>query len=120
MINAGEFNKKIDILRHSKITDAEGFYTIETVKICSAWAKINTTRGYTLIQSGTNFEQATTAFLIRKPSVEIKRKDVVLFNGVEWSIDYLNNIDEQDIFVELQCKQFNNDNNGTGGGNGTV
>lgn len=120
MINAGDFDKKIEIVRHTKMTDAAGFDTVSTVVITSAWAKVNTTRGFTMITNGTNFEEATTAFLIRKPNVEIRRKDIVRFNGLDWRIDYLNNIDEQNIFVELQCKQVNNDNNGTGGSDGEV
>lgn len=120
MINAGDFNKKIDIVRHTKMTDAAGFDTVSDVIIASAWAKVNTTRGFTLIANGTNFEQATTAFLIRKPTVDIKRKDFVRFDGVDWRIEYLNNIDEANTFVELQCKQVNNENRGTGGSDGEV
>jgi SPP1 family predicted phage head-tail adaptor len=115
MINAGDFNKQIDIMRHTTITDEAGFDTVSDVVVCSAWAKVNTTRGYKLISNGTNFEDATTSFVIRHPNVEIKRKDFVRFNGIDWSIEYLNNIDEQNTFVELQCKQVNNQNNGMGG-----
>lgn len=119
MINAGDFNKRIDIVRHNVITDKDGFTTTtETVKVASAWAKVNTTRGFTLISQGTNFEQATTAFLIRKPSAEIKRKDIVRFKNLDWSIEYLNDIDEDGRFIELQCRQVNNENRIAGGQNG--
>jgi SPP1 family predicted phage head-tail adaptor len=120
MINAGDFNERIDIVRHTPIVDADGFKTVQTTKIVSAWAKVSTVAGITLITNNTNFENATTRFLIRKPNIEIKRKDVVQFHGLDWQIRYLNDINEAGKFVELQCEQANNDNRATGGEDGEV
>lgn len=105
MINAGDFNKRITIVRDTTTTDADGFKTVSRATVVSAWAKVNTTKGITLITQGSNFENVTTRLLIRKPSVSITRKDIVLFSSKEWKIRYLNNIDEGDIFMELQVEE---------------
>lgn len=105
MINAGEFDKRIEIKRPVKTTDASGFETDSLETICTAWAKISTTKGFTLIANQTDFENATTRMLIRKPSVEISRKDIVVFKGIDWRIKYLNEIDHDGAFVELQVQE---------------
>lgn len=106
MINAGEFNRRIEIVRDAKTDDGEGFKSSTRTTVCKAWAKINTTKGFTLIAQGSNFEDATTRMLIRKPTAEISRKDIVLYKGKEWRIRYLNDINDGLKFVELQVEEI--------------
>jgi SPP1 family predicted phage head-tail adaptor len=105
MINAGDFNQRITIVRDTPSDDGEGFNSKTRTTVVSAWAKVNTTKGFTLISQGSNFENATTRLLIRKPNASISRKDLVLFKGREWKIRYLNDIDEAGVFVELQVEE---------------
>lgn len=109
MINAGDFNRRITIIRRVSTTDADGFKANTDTVITKAWAKVNTTKGITLVNNGSDFEDVTTRFLIRYPSVEISRKDLVLFKGREWRIRYLNDIDEGDKFLELQVEGIRQD-----------
>lgn len=104
MINAGEFNRRITIVRRTDTTDTAGFKTPVEVVVCKAWAKIKTTAGYQLVTQGTDFEDATTAFKIRMPRVEIKKTDVVKYKDREWQIRYFNDIDEAGKFLELQVE----------------
>lgn len=106
MINAGEFNRRITIISRAKATDGDGFGTPTDTEVCKAWAKINSTKGYTLVAQGSNFEDATTRMLIRKPAVEISRKHIVLYKDKEWRIRYLNDLyDEGNALVELQVEE---------------
>ena len=105
MINAGDFNRRITIVRRTKTTNNNGFDTFTETEVCKAWAKVNTTKGYTLVASGSNFEDATTGLVIRQPRVAIDRKDIVKFASKEWRIRYLNVIDEANKFVELQVEE---------------
>ena len=105
MINAGDFRHRIIIVRRTQNTDGQGFKTPTETEVVKAWAKINTTKGYTLVSQGSNFEDATTRFLIRTPSETILRTDIVLFRGKEWRIRYLNNIDQSNELTELQCEE---------------
>ena len=71
----------------------------------SAYASVKTTKGFTLIKSGTDFEKAFTNFTIRMPKSVITRDMEVDFNGKTYSIEYLNNVDEENTFLEIQAKE---------------
>ena len=103
--NAGKFNCKIQIVRDTTVIDSEGFPTSEPTVILTTWAMVKTTKGFTLIANGTDFEKATTNFTIRHPSVEISRKDKIHFNSKVYEILYLNNVDEANVLLEIQAKE---------------
>ena len=65
MINAGDYNKKISIYQIEEIEDNDGFVTKNEVIILEPFSKVKTTKGYTLIASGSDFEKAYTNFTIR-------------------------------------------------------
>ena len=50
--NAGQFNHKIEIVRETITTDAQGFKHSESVVILSPYARVKTTKGFTLIANG--------------------------------------------------------------------
>ena len=107
MINAGEYNKKIAIIRVNLEEDAEGFHALGVPDITEGmevWAKVKTTRGYTLIANNTDFENAYTNFTIRYPKKEITRDMLIFYNGKYYTIEYLNNIDEANVELEIQAK----------------
>lgn len=105
MINAGKYNKKIRIVRIDEEVDKAGFKVppVETV-ILNTWASVKTTKGYTLIQNNSDFEKAYTNFTIRFPNVEITRDMFVKYAEKIYSIEYLNNINEKGIELEIQAK----------------
>lgn len=104
MINAGEYNKKISIFKETTKEDSAGFITKTKSIVLDAWAKVKTTRGYTLIQNNTDFEKAYTNFTIRFPKKEITRDMLIAYNSKIYTIEYLNNIDESNVELEIQAK----------------
>lgn len=104
MINAGEYNKRISIFKEEVTEDNAGFKVKSKSIVLSAWAKVKTTKGYTLIKNNTDFEQAYTNFTIRFPRKEITRDMLIEYNGKIYTIEYLNNIDEANIELEIQAK----------------
>lgn len=104
--NAGQFSHKIEIVRETITTDAQGFKHSESVVILSPYARVKTTKGFTLIANGSDFEKATTNFTIRYPVTTITRDDVILFRGKRYEIQYINNVDEANIELELQAKEI--------------
>lgn len=105
MINAGNYNKKISIYQMVISEDDAGFKTKTKSIILNAYAKVKTTKGFTLIANNTDFEKAYTNFTIRFPrKVEISRDMLIEYNGKTYSIEYLNNIDEKNIELEIQAK----------------
>lgn len=104
-INPGKYNKKIEIVSIQLKEDSSGFKKVETEKtILKVYAKVKTTAGYTLLKNDTDFEKAYTKFLIRYPKIKIKRDMFVIYNNKRYSIEYLNNVDEENIELEIQAK----------------
>ena len=104
MINAGKYNKKIDIKSIVEKEDSEGFKTKVETTILTTYANVKTTRGYTLIENNSDFEKAYTNFTIRYPKVTITRDMLIEYNSKKYSIEYINNIDEDNVELELQAK----------------
>lgn len=111
MINAGDYDKKISIYQIEEVEDNDGFVSKTEVIILEPYAKLKTTKGFTLIASGSDFEKAYTNFTIRySKKIEdtyynSNRKMYVKYKNKTFTIEYLNNIDEADIELELQCKR---------------
>jgi SPP1 family predicted phage head-tail adaptor len=105
MINAGSFNRKIDIYSVVIGKDAQGFMTRTRTLVLSPYASVKTTKGFTLIKNGSDFEKAYTNFTIRYPHAAINRDMEIDFRGKTYTIEYLNNVDEADTLLEIQAKE---------------
>ena len=105
MINAGDYNKKISIFKVTEVEDNDGFLTKKEVVILEPFAKVKTTKGFTLIASGSDFEKAYTNFTIRYPKTKITRDMLIKYNNKIYTIEYLNNIDEENVELEIQAKE---------------
>lgn len=106
MINAGKYNKIIEIYEITRGKDAAGFPANVETLILTTYAEVKTTRGYTLIVNDTDFEKAFTRFTIRYPVTELNRKMIIKYNGKDYSIEYLNNIDDKNVELEIQAKEI--------------
>ena len=105
MLNAGKYNKKIKIYKTESIENENGFQTEQKTLVLSPYASAKTTRGMTLIKNDTDFEKAYTNFTIRYPKTEINRDMLIEFHGKEYSIEYLNNVNEDNVELEIQAKE---------------
>ena len=105
MLNAGKYNKRIKIYKTEVIENENGFQTEQKTLVMSPYASVKTTRGMTLIKNGTDFEKAYTNFTIRYPKTEINRDMVIEFHGKEYSIEYLNNVNEENVELEIQARE---------------
>lgn len=105
MINAGNYNKKISIVTITEVEDNEGFIDKTETVVLQPYAKVKTTKGFTLIASGSDFEKAYTNFTIRYPKTVITRDMFIRYNSKVYTIEYLNNIDEANIELEIQAKE---------------
>lgn len=105
MTNAGKYNRKINIYSVTIGKDSQGFQTKTRTLVLSPYAHIKTTKGMTLIRNNTDFEKAYTNFTIRYPVTAINRDMEIDFNGKTYTIEYLNNVDEANVELEMQCKE---------------
>jgi SPP1 family predicted phage head-tail adaptor len=106
MLNAGKYKRVIAIVQSQKTTDADGFPIYADKHILTTHAAVKTTRGYTLIAAGTDFEAAYTNFTIRYPKTPVTRDMHVLYAGKRYCICYLNNVDEAGVELEIQAKEI--------------
>ncbi len=105
MIDAGKYRYKITIIQEYVEKDADGFNQTTQQIVLQPYAEVKTTKGMTLIANGSDFDKAFTRFVFRYPVTQINRKMFVLFRGKKYSIEYINDIDERMIEIELQCKE---------------
>ena len=103
--NAGKYNKKITIYQVTKTKDADGFSIETETVILEPYASVKTTKGFTLIANNSDFEKAYTNFTIRYPVTEINRDMLIRFNNKIYTIEYLNNVDEANVELEIQAKE---------------
>ena len=106
MINAGKYNRRIKIVKYINGKDSDGFPTKpQPVIVLEPWASIKTTRGFTLIVNNTDFDKAFTNFTIRYPATQITRDMLILYGGKTYEIQYLNNVNEEFVELEIQAKE---------------
>lgn len=109
-MNAGKYNHKIEIVEITQGKDADGFQTETETVLLRPYASVKTTKGFTLIANGSDFEKAFTNFTIRYSKTVVNRyfsnnRNLrIKYNGKTYTIEYLNNVDEANVEVEMQCK----------------
>lgn len=104
-LNAGKYNKRITIYQVVRETDAQGFQKVVKTTILRPYAAVKTTKGFTLIANNSDFEKAYTNFTIRYPKVAITRDMLIEFHGKTYTIEYLNDINEGRVELEIQAKE---------------
>ena len=103
--NAGKYNRRIQIYQVTKGKDAAGFPADVEALVLTVYAEVKTTSGFTLIMNNSDFEKAKTKFTIRYPKTVITYDMIVKYRGKTYSIEYINNVDEANEELELQCKE---------------
>lgn len=105
MLDPGKYNKLISIYQVTTEEDDCGFKNPAKTLLLQTWASVKTTKGFTLIANNSDFEKAYTNFTIRYPKTAITRDMIIEFNSKTYSIEYLNNVDEENIELEIQAKE---------------
>ena len=105
MLDPGKYNKLISIYQVNTEEDDYGFKNPQKTLLLQTWANVKTTKGFTLIANNSDFEKAYTNFTIRYPKTEITRNMIIEFNSKTYTIEYLNNVDEENIELEIQAKE---------------
>lgn len=115
MINAGKYNKKIVIYQLVDGKDSAGFPVQTEQVVLTTYASVKTTRGFTLIANNSDFEKAFTNFTIRYSqtvedayynSANSNRDMYVMFRNKTYIVQYLKNVDEARVEIEMQCKEI--------------
>lgn len=114
MINAGDFKHRIRIYKVTRQKDAQGFNEDVETEVLQPYAAVKTTKGFTLITSHTDFEKAFTNFTIRYSQTVVdayyndndSNRDMRIdYKNKSYTIEYLNNVDEANVLLEMQAKE---------------
>ena len=114
MLDAGKYNYQITIYVIEQGKDSDGFPQDTKFIVLQPYANVKTTKGFTLIANNSDFEKALTNFTIRySQTVEnayyhsnnSNRDLMVEFRNKTYQVMYLNNIDEANVEIEMQCKE---------------
>ena len=102
-VNAGELNKRIQIIRVDKSRDADGYETKTETVVRSPWARFSQTSGKELVRANADMSEVKVRFLIRWSSTPISRKMLVRYGGRDYQIEYINGYGDSMEYVELWC-----------------
>ena len=100
-INAGVFNKKIQVIRYEITKDSDGFETKTEITVLNTWAQVTNISGTELLRSNSDFSEVKTRFLIRTPKSEITKDMVIRFAGKTYNIIYINDYSYDKKYTEI-------------------
>lgn len=108
-VDAGELNKRIEIVREDRTKTPNGYDGITETAVHRCWAKFTQTSGTELIKANADFGEERVRFLIRWTDRAIDRKMVVCYGGGRYEIEYINDYGDGHQYIELWCKWLSRD-----------
>ena len=100
-INAGVFNKKIQVIRYEITKDSDGFETKTEITVLNTWAQVTNISGTELLRSNSDFSEVKTRFLIRTPKTEITKDMMIKFKSNVYNITYINDYSYDRKYTEI-------------------
>lgn len=104
-VNAGELNKRIEILALETEQDADGYDVEREVIVHRCWAKFTEQGGTEQIKNDSDFGSTKVRFLIRYTKKEIDRKMTVRYGGKIYKIEYVNRYGDSCRWIEIWCSR---------------
>lgn len=100
-VNAGNFDKKIEIVKFEESKDKDGFPLKNEVLVLKTWAQITNISGTELIKNNSDFAENKTRFLLRTSKKSIEKDMFIKFRGSFYNIIYTNNYSFKDQYTEI-------------------
>lgn len=108
-VDAGELNKRIEIVREDRTKTPNGYDEITETAVHRCWAKFAQTSGTELVKANADFGEERVRFLIRWTERAIDRKMAVRYGGSRYEIEYINDYGDGHQYIELWCKWLSRD-----------
>lgn len=105
-VNAGNLNKRIEIIKIEKELDGDGYETVKETVVRRPWAQFSQTSGTELTKANADMSEVKARFLIRWSSTPLSRKMVVRYAGDDYKIEYINGYGDGREYVELWCRRL--------------
>ena len=70
VINPGNFDKKIAVIKFESRKDSDGFEKKSEVVVLLTWAQVTNISGTEILRSNSDFSEVKTRFLMRTPKIK--------------------------------------------------
>ena len=101
VINPGNFDKRIKIIKYEIKKDSDGFEEkIENV-VSITWAQVTNISGTEILCSNSDFSEVKTRFLMRTPKIKLDKDMVIKFDGNAYNIAYINDYGYDKKYTEI-------------------
>ena len=101
VINPGNFDKRIKIIKYEIKKDSDGFEEkIENV-VSITWAQVTNISGTEILRSNSDFSEVKTRFLMRTPKIKLDKDMVIKFDGNDYNIVYINDYGYDKKYTEI-------------------
>lgn len=102
-INPGRLKHRVTIMRYRELKDKIGNTVYELVPYRKCWAELRPIRGKEQLEYYKNINDLMYKVTIRY--TDVTEKDVLLFNGRQFQINYITNPLEDNYYLELMCTE---------------
>ena len=101
VINPGNFDKKIAVIKFESHKDSDGFEEKSEVAVLLTWAQVTNISGTEVLRSNSDFSEVKTRFLMRTPKLELDKDMVIKFDGNSYNIAYINDYGFDKKYTEI-------------------
>ena len=101
LINPGNFDKRIKIIKYNVHKDSDGFERKSEVVVLLTWAQVTNISGTEILSSNSDFSEVKTRFLMRTPKIKLDKDMVIKFDGHAYSIAYINDYGFDKKYTEI-------------------
>ena len=101
LVNPGNFNKRIKIIKYKIQKDADGFEEKTEDVVLVTWAQVTNVSGTEILRSNSDFSEVKTRFLMRTPKIKLDKDMVIKFDGSAYNIVYINDYGYNKKYTEI-------------------
>ena len=101
LINPGNFDKKIAVIKFKSRKDCDGFEEKSEVVVLLTWAQVTNISGTEVLRSNSDFSEVKTRFLMRTPKIKLDKDMVIKFDGNAYNIAYINDYGYDKKYTEI-------------------
>ena len=104
LINPGNFDKRIKIVRYELKKDVDGFEQKVEIVVLMTWAQVTNTSGTEILRSNSDFSEIKTRFLMRTPKLNLDKDMFIILDGNAYNIVYINDYGYNKRYTEIMAE----------------
>lgn len=103
VVNPGTLNKRIQICKIESTQNANGFPVESEVTVRECWAKVSTSSGTEMLNSGVDLSTTKVRFFVRyhEALANMETSWYVIYKGKIYDIEFINDYEEAHEYIEI-------------------